>query len=180
LKPKIEFVIKLALTPLQLELYVMFVESLQDDTNELSNTKLWAWLKYLHLLCCHPKVFVKFLKQKIEEKKAQDRQDREKQGHQENGEQVPSMAAGAGERLMQLYQKSDIAELLMSHRVGIIAKILEESKKMNDQVLVFSHHLPVLDYLEKYIRRAMPGLDMLRIDSRTPTSIGRRRLYDCQ
>lgn len=213
MKPKTEFVIKLALTPLQLQQYVLFVKSLQDDTNELSNTKLWAWLKYLHLLCCHPTVFVNFMKFKIEEKKTQERQEKKMQQQQqqqqardkidqnskksktqskqgkrggfdavrtqpesgtandaENGEPVPLVAAGMSERQMKLYEESDIAELLMSYKVGIIAKILEESKKINDQVLVFSHHLPVLDYLERYIERALPGLDTLRIDGKTPSS----------
>jgi SNF2 family DNA or RNA helicase len=77
LEPKLEFTITLPLTTIQMQAYTIFIQSFQSHgTDKLSNTQLWAWIIILRLLCNHPHLFWK--KMKEQEKEAGE--DGEKKG----------------------------------------------------------------------------------------------------
>lgn len=173
LKPKTEFVIKVALTPLQIRQYTLFVESLQDDTNEVSNARMWSWLDHLHLLCCHPRIFVDKLCKKREEKMAAEKTRTSTEVGQDNttineaSSIVPEITAGMVDRQVELFNTSGADEFEKSHKMNIISMILRECKAIGDQVLIFSQHLPVLDYLQAFIRAKLPRIDACRLDGST-------------
>ncbi|KAK5256092.1 hypothetical protein LTR16_004032, partial [Cryomyces antarcticus] len=59
LKPKVEFVIRVPLTPIQEEAYRVYVRSMLSGADaQVSNARLWSWLAVLTLLCNHPKSFL--------------------------------------------------------------------------------------------------------------------------
>lgn len=64
LKPKIEFMVKIPLTDVQFEAYTAFVNLFcrkEGSVKNLKNTRLWAWMHKLTLLCSHPSPFWKSL-----------------------------------------------------------------------------------------------------------------------
>ncbi|KIV99677.1 hypothetical protein, variant [Verruconis gallopava] len=79
LKPKVQFVLKVPLTPLQFDVYDGFVqEAIGEIGDSVSNARLWGFMSYLQLLCGHPSLFRGAIvearkKQKaLDEKRAKD------------------------------------------------------------------------------------------------------------
>jgi SNF2 family DNA or RNA helicase len=74
LQPKVEFTIKLPLTPIQEQAYTAFVRSQQNhDPGKVSNTQMWAWISILTLLCNHPHLFWTKMKEKNSLRTAEDK-----------------------------------------------------------------------------------------------------------
>jgi SNF2 family DNA or RNA helicase len=58
LKPKVEFVCKVPLTPLQLDAYRTFISLASTGMSDsVSNARLWGYIAYLQMLCGHPTLF---------------------------------------------------------------------------------------------------------------------------
>jgi len=62
LPPKKEFVFYVPLTELQEQLYSAYVDALGSQDSEISQTRIFDWLHALSLICNHPMIFQKRLK----------------------------------------------------------------------------------------------------------------------
>ena len=183
LKPKLEFVIKIPLTPLQRHAYTLFVRSVLENETQVANARIWDWIAVLGLLINHPSSFLA----KLKEREAVRREGKLKALNQlpkspvDKPDDVLGMPADvdltkldlsdnmvqAQREIFRSAEISDPRDPQLSNKTAIIAKILSHCKKIGDQVLVFSHHIPTLDYLEQFVRTIRPQINAVRLDGQT-------------
>lgn len=179
LKAKTEFVIMVPLTKLQEDAYRLYVKSMLGDTgdNEPGNARLWDWLAILALLCNHPLCF----KNKLLEREAAAKQSSEaaitKALNSEDemlpGDEVVSklgISQATIEKQLALFDNMPVAldSRSHSHKVEIFNQILDASIAADDKVLVFSHSIPTLNYLEDLFKQT--GRKYARLDGKTKMS----------
>lgn len=179
LKGKQEFVIRVNLTPLQEKLYSVYVEARLAATasDEVNNSRIWTWLYALGILCSHPVCFKnKLLEQpKVLDAERKDRKHKEKkrkERKQSDGEieevDVSEIETSPGVAQTQLALFENLETLhdsiSLSNKMLILMDIVQLSAEAGDKVLVFSHHLNVLDYAGKQMSKV--GVNYSRIDGK--------------
>ncbi|KAI5864522.1 hypothetical protein GGS23DRAFT_595251 [Durotheca rogersii] len=133
---KKEFVLTLPLTRVQKEAYETYVQYHQDHP---SGAKTFASISILGLLCAHPSPFMK----RLEEQKAK-----------KTGESSAILPEQLVSNEMTLLRKErDLNEFSLSWRIPILVAILNECKRIGDSVLIFSHSIGTINYLEQILRR---------------------------
>jgi len=174
---KTEFFITVPLTDIQKEIYTTMVKhilagmgSANGHIPRSSNAQLWSWLSILSWLCNHPACLIR----KLEEKK----DDADQSVIFEEGSVLPidqdltgSPVAALLPRFLQSLQSSDML-INMNHpslsiRATVSQRLIEESIAMGEKILLFSHSIPTLDYLESMLKDM--GCGYLRIDGSTRT-----------
>ncbi|KAF7597369.1 hypothetical protein BBP40_006310 [Aspergillus hancockii] len=170
LPAKVEFVITIPLTSIQKESYNSYVNSIMQGKREFRNAQMWSWLAILSLCCNHPACFrdkllsrasdAQKLDKKLEEIEMLPGDEPISQAGLPNSEELVSEQ----ERLFA--SVPDMKALDLSHRARILNLIINESIKAGDKVLVFSHSIPTLNYVE-YILQAS-GRRYARLDGQTP------------
>ncbi|KAE8142227.1 P-loop containing nucleoside triphosphate hydrolase protein [Aspergillus pseudotamarii] len=170
LPTKVEFVITVPLTDLQKQAYDSYVESILQGKGAFGSAQLWSWLAILSLCCNHPSCFRdKLLSRASDAQKINKRLD--------DMEMIPGdePIAQAGlpdsEKLVSEQERifatvPDIKALEMSHRARIMNLIIDESIRVGDKVLVFSHSIPTLNYIEYVLQSS--NRKYSRLDGRTP------------
>lgn len=172
LPPKVEFVITVSLTDLQKKAYNSYVESIFQGRGDVGNAQLWSWIAILSLCCNHPACFRDKLLSRVNDaaklsKKSDD--------FDNNADVVPGdesiIQAGLPEAVVANQQElfsaiSDMKALNLSYRAQILNRIITESIKAGDKVLVFSHSLPTLDYIEHVLKTSRHNY--CRLDGQTP------------
>lgn len=175
LPPKVEFVITVPLTEIQEKCYNLYVSSLLGNPDvPIGNARLWDWLSILSLCCNHPVCF----RNKLLEREKPGNKGKEKKGgvSPENsdleaaradvsGTNVPDSAAQEQLRLLSAVT-NPLESLEYSYRAMIVTKIIEESIKVGDKVLLFSQTLPTLDFMEEVLKKH--GRNYSRLDGSTP------------
>jgi superfamily II DNA or RNA helicase len=191
LPPKKEFVITVPLTDLQRKVYSLYVQSMvSGQTKEVSQTTVWHWLAILSLLCNHPECF----NRKLNERKEEARKERgvlsgsisrtgTDQATDQSTDQAEIIAAelnapvwkvGVSQELINAVtevfkqEASDLKAINLSNKVKILCQILDASKEAGDKVLVFSHSLHTLDFLEHLC--ITQGRKYARLDGSTTIS----------
>ena len=181
LKGKQEFVIRVNLTPLQEKIYSVYVEARLAATasDEVNNSRIWVWLYDLGLVCSHPVCFMNNLleQQKImdaerKEKKHKGKKHKEKKHADGEIEEVDASVSeidtspGVAQRQLALFQEltEPHDSISLSNKMRILMDIVQLSAEAGDKVLVFSHHLDVLDYAGKQMTDA--GVMYSRIDGK--------------
>jgi SNF2 family DNA or RNA helicase len=184
--PKSEFFITLPLTKLQVKAYNIYAQALLkgNGPNNPSNTKLWQWLHVLGLLCNHPLPFVNKLDERryaLEQKANPRQEDKIAATDESQGEALPTdvvlsdigLSPDMIEQALEPFQKLDEEDKLedpqLSNRAFIVQQIVEESLGIGDKVLIFSHTIPTLNYLEKMLDN-IDGCNHCRIDGETNMS----------
>jgi SNF2 family DNA or RNA helicase len=184
--PKSEFFITLPLTKLQVKAYNIYAQALLkgNGPNNPGNTKLWQWLHVLGLLCNHPLPFVNKLDERryaLEQKAKPRQKDKMAATDESQGEALPTdvvlsdigLSPDMIEQALEPFQKLDEEDKLedpqLSNRAFIVQQIVEESLQIGDKVLIFSHTIPTLDYLEKMLDN-IDGCNRCRIDGETNMS----------
>ncbi|RMJ28380.1 SNF2 family helicase ATPase [Aspergillus sp. HF37] len=166
LPPKVEFVITVPLTVFQKKAYDAFVESVLQGKGDAVNTKLWSWLAILGLCCNHPTCF---------RDKLQSRADDAAKAATVHGEAMPGDEsidqADLPERVIAKEEEifatvPDMNALDLSYRAQILDKIVTLSVKAGDKILIFSHSIPTLNYIEHVLQTA--GHKYCRLDGQTP------------
>ena len=180
LKGKTEFLIRVPLTPLQDEAYRLYVDSMLKVTNSSSNgdpgqAKLWAWLAVLRLLCNHPKCFKEKLEANEDAGKTRGKAvPRTKSPEQATDDPVAleaeklmekslshlDISQNMIEQQLELFSKyasnSGPGERLqsasLSNKIKVLMQILDFAEEAGEKVLVFSHSLPTLDYVEGLLK----------------------------
>ena len=186
LPPKIEFVLRLPLTDLQHQAYSIYAGHMLNTStgNEPGSARLWAWLAVLVLLCNHPSCFLNKLNQK------QTHSNPTKKGSDPLLSAVseatdPLVVEESADLLLEgsisnlgipetmveqqisLFKKVPVGmeAVELSYKMQMLFHILRLSIAVGDKVLVFSHSLPTLDYIEELLIKA--GYNYARLDGRT-------------
>lgn len=191
LKEKHEFVIRVPLTRLQEQIYRIYVDCMLSASkeNEPTVATLWAWLATLRLLCNHPKCFKdRLLAKQATGKKAITSTDRhgKRPGPVETNRELillddegdlldePVSAIGITKTMVekQLTPFNTLTEPLesigLAYKMLILMDILDFSKQAQDKVLVFSHSIPTLDFVQNLLISSSRTFS--RIDGKIKTS----------
>ncbi|KAL8713758.1 MAG: hypothetical protein Q9220_002284 [cf. Caloplaca sp. 1 TL-2023] len=176
LQGKSEFVIKVNRTQLQEKLYQAFVGSMNErfrGTEGPHLTTLWSWIAILRLVCNHPKCYYDKLKEKGRHTKR--RKENKVYGPHNDKELVDEMPQISDEftrRQLQIFEElpGPIEAVALSYKMKLLLQILELCRAVGDLVLVFSHSLTTLDYIQYILeseRRAFYRMDgSMRTDLR--------------
>lgn len=158
LPPKKELVVRVPLSETQRMAYNIFVEELKASGNF---ARLWQWLAIMQLCCNHPKPFL----DKLEDRTATTSQGVEASVLDGDADLPPKLLS----RIKALFAPiPDISDPSLSHRSLLLDRILDESKRIGDKVLVFSQSIPTLNYLDQLFNKR--GRNYKRIDGTTETS----------
>ncbi|OCL05733.1 hypothetical protein AOQ84DRAFT_298354 [Glonium stellatum] len=177
LKPKVEFVITVPLTRLQEDAYKIYVKSIldvspmgDDSYKDAKNTRIWSWLSVLSLLCNHPMIFFSKL---FEEKQANRGHNSNAGSPEQDVDDLPISELGIPGSMMEsqralFTEAKKLDQMQHSYKMDVFNHILDYSEAVGDRVLVFSHRIPTLDYIEKcFIQQ---GRKYQRIDGKTKAS----------
>ncbi|KAL9616559.1 MAG: hypothetical protein Q9160_008580 [Pyrenula sp. 1 TL-2023] len=172
LPQKTEFFITFGLTKLQKRAYELYVNAILGDAERAGNTRLWDWLFILSLLCSHPSCF----HQKISERSA-DRAVKQKPGASTDdpeGESLPTDVAVKDlglstdmieKQLSLLDEEADLTDPIHSARTDILIRLIDSSLRIKDKVLIFSHNIPTLNYLDRLLKAE--NISFCRLDGGT-------------
>ena len=171
---KLEFVIKVSLTPLQDQLYRVFVESTLHASakDEPHRAVLWTWLHILQLLCNHPKLFKDKLqsleavleatpgakrpaKRKIATNSLEDNvttSDDDDDIITELGSQGALGRILTGARSIFDKNTDPIDNKSLSNKMQVLMTIIEHCGRAGNKMLIFSHRIPTLDYVADKLR----------------------------
>jgi len=184
LKNKLEFVITVPLTDVQRQLYTAYVQAVKgEELKNVAHARILDWLGFLHLLCCHPSLYitklverdvargekVKTATNKLAENEEEEAGISTPSADGENTTTEESISKVAIDRQMEIFSSAktlglDKEAFALSNKAAIIADIVIQSKRVGDRVLLFSHHLPVLSYFERNFKRLHPGIKTQRLD----------------
>lgn len=170
LPPKVEFVITVPLTELQQKAYDTYVESVNQAKADASNTAIWSWLSNLGLCCNHPACFRdKLLDRANDAAKAVEAGLETIPGDEPIGESFEKQ--DLSDRLVSKEKQifaavPDMKALNLSHRAQMLDKIVTLSIEAGDKVLVFSHSLPTLNFIEDVLKDSK--YRYRRLDGSTP------------
>ena len=188
LQGKMEFVIRVPLSPVQEDIYRIFVDSMRAtlSNEEPSQTFLWSWLGVLQLLCNHPQCFrERILAMKADVRAKSDGSPQVKPTIPKTAEDV---VGGSDEDAILLAEPEtskpftraidnceegfnkvggSTDELSLSYKMCILMKILELTDAAQDKALVFSHRIATLDYIQQQLEKGRKLY--ARIDGKLPT-----------
>ncbi|RAL10023.1 putative SNF2 family helicase/ATPase [Aspergillus homomorphus CBS 101889] len=171
LPPKVEFVITVPLTDVQQAAYNSYVASILQGRCDINRMEILAWLAVLGLCCNHPACFRDKLLSRFNDAQRLDirMEEVEKAPGDEPISQLGLDLARLQHEQEQIYSAvPDIKAVELSHRARIVHDIIAESVRVGDKVLVFSHSLLTLDYVEGLLRSS--GWKYSRLDGQTPVS----------
>ncbi|RDW78756.1 putative SNF2 family helicase/ATPase [Aspergillus mulundensis] len=180
LPPKVEFVLTVPLTRIQEEAYNAYAAFLlQGRMEEVAQTTLWSWLAFLSMCCNHPACFREKLNRAqaaSENAKSPSRThdvDQERFSEELDEEllevaKIPNLAEHVSEQRRRFDQIHDLMAVDLSVRAEITKRIIDESIRTGDKVLVFSHSVPTLNYLEYLMR--ISDHRYSRLDGQTPVA----------
>lgn len=175
LQQKTEFVLKFPLTPLQLDAYTAFVETVGSADSKVATVQLFDWMSVLGLLCDHPSTFWQKLQGRNDMAKPVRRAQR--QSPPDDTEHDPDISAmdlpdTLFARESQIFEApgANIDHHSSSFKTALARSIIVQATKLGDRVLVFTHYIPVLDYLENMLSALPQPLKVGRLDGKTPMS----------
>jgi SNF2 family DNA or RNA helicase len=188
LPSKTEFFITVPLTKLQTKAYNLYIDVQRGDGEaKFSGTaRLWDWLAILSLLCSHPSTFLNKLddrqygrykktkKTKAKAEKSTDDTDDAAGFRLSTDIELASAGLSADlvkqqHKIFRAIEDSDRLEApSLSHRSQIVCDIIQLSVAAGDKVLLFSHSIPTLNYLEGTISGL--GYSTCRLDGSTPAT----------
>jgi SNF2 family DNA or RNA helicase len=182
LQQKTEFVLKCPLTPLQSQAYTAFVETIGTADSKVATVQLFDWMSVLGLLCDHPSTFWHKLQSRNDTAKPARKASRlSPQGDVEQDPDISAMdlpdAVFTRESSIFSAPGINIEHHGTSSKTALARSIIVQATRLGDRVLVFTHYIPVLDYLENMLSRLPESLKVGRLDGKTPMS---RRLEMAQ
>ncbi|PKX96856.1 putative SNF2 family helicase/ATPase [Aspergillus novofumigatus IBT 16806] len=168
--PKVEFVITVPLTELQRAAYDSYVDSVVQGKTEVGTAKLWTWMAILGLCNNHPACFRdKLLSRANEAQRAGSSLDEMLPGDESITQAgIPDSEKLVSEQERLFAKVPDMNALNLSYRAQLLDRIISESIKAGDKVLVFSHSIPTLDYVEHVLK--VSKRSYRRLDGKTPIS----------
>ena len=184
LKGKSEFVIRVALTELQRDLYRIYVENMRTVSSgkEPGTATLWSWLAVLRLLCNHPKCYTQKL---FEVEPGSGSSEPALQKGKSRTSVAEEALIGSEDDVVILDEpvsrvalcktkdesrkvleslSEPIDALFLSYKTQALMNILNFSQDAHDKVLVFSHSIPTLDYVGDQLLKRQK--EFIRIDGK--------------
>ncbi|KJZ74076.1 hypothetical protein HIM_06525 [Hirsutella minnesotensis 3608] len=151
---KFEFVLCVAPTALQCRLYDICISGLGNVGEDIrSNQTVWSAVENLTLLCNHPRCF--------REKAMQVRGNQGEGGKGFLSDKVISSALKETNGL-------DLNNPNLSPKTEMLSRILDEAHKVGDKVLVFTHSIATLNYLDNLLK--MQRRRFCRLEGKTDTT----------
>lgn len=196
LKEKQEFVIKVALTPMQEEIYQVYVETMKSviegQINRKSSSTVWSWLAVLRLVCNHPKCF----RDKVLHGNSPDGPGKRKSrksgftnkyiwtdnevtttddanARVDDPVVPPVSRIGISQTMLDMqlapFERMTVPleSVSLSNKMQILMDILKFSREAKDKILIFSHSIHTLNYVEMQLRNTQ--IKFSRIDGGVPT-----------
>lgn len=185
---KAEFFITIPLTTVQKGAYSAYAKHMLHDhaDGSFKQAKIWSWLSVLSLLLNHPSAFVKKLKDHNETESESPEEEREASVATEDlslPADVPLSSVGltaeATKDILSAFStmtQKELDDVHHSYRSLLTARIVKESMRINEKVLIFSHSIPTLDYLEKLLNKL--HCKYARIDGKTSMPIRQGMVKD--
>ncbi|KAL4747126.1 hypothetical protein BDW72DRAFT_206779 [Aspergillus terricola var. indicus] len=181
LPPKVEFVLTVPLTKIQKDAYDAYTAFiLQGRMDEVTQAQLWSWLSILGLCCNHPACFREKLiswaqgpsKKTNATRKTSDvdqavSPDRLGDESIDNAG-IRNLGELVAEQLRLFANVHDLKAVELSVRTVITKRIIDESIRAGDKVLVFSQSLHTLDYLEHLLKATYQQYS--RLDGQAPAA----------
>jgi SNF2 family DNA or RNA helicase len=177
---KAEFFITIPLTAVQKEVYSKYVKHMLHDHGggSLKQTNIWSWLGVLSLLLNHPSAFVHKLKDGNKTGAGTSARGRDVSVETDEGAlpaDVSVSDSGLSSEAIQdilngfhTLASEELEDVQHSYRSLLTAQIIKESMRIGEKVLIFSHSIPTLDYLERTLEKL--NCTYARIDGSTSMS----------
>ncbi|KAL8906964.1 MAG: hypothetical protein Q9171_006055 [Xanthocarpia ochracea] len=169
LNGKSEFIIKVSPTDLQHQLYQVFVNSMTEQYGGTQGlARLWYWICILRLICNHPKCYYDKLQcpptkgpvpAPGAEVAANDDQSLVDRSPLDLG--VPEEDI---RRQLEPFKNLSVplTHVSLANKMRVLLQILDLSIAAGDKILVFSHSLQTLDYIENLLLKE--GKQYVRMD----------------
>ncbi|KAL9612420.1 MAG: hypothetical protein Q9167_002968 [Letrouitia subvulpina] len=184
-KGKSEFVIKFPLSALQAQLYRAFAETTthrHGKTGKVAFTDMWGWLSMLRLICNHPKCFRVRMLERLKEKPGETKGKQNslapsaviegievQDGDKDATLITPDDASSTHESLLApFHDVVDVDSVTLAYKMVALRHIVDHSLRAGDKVLVFSHSILTLDYVQGILREFDSRLQ--RMDGKTNTA----------
>ncbi|ATY65283.1 SNF2 family helicase [Cordyceps militaris] len=151
LPPKEEFVISVPPTQMQRQLYDLYMQAAHYSGDKLDQASLFGVLNHLALICAHPAAYRRTVIDL-----------RTKAGF---GKAVAKFPMETIPQIMKITNDMDLNRTEFSNKVELLNKILNQSSRLGDKVLVFSQSIPTLNYLDKLFQHQ--GRRFCRLDGST-------------
>ncbi|KAF4457560.1 hypothetical protein F53441_610 [Fusarium austroafricanum] len=168
LPPKQEFIIFVPPTEPQKQLYQLYIKGVSREGAD-SQAETFAAINHLGLICSHPRCF---------EAKVRDIQKGNlSSGDDEEETKDKSFPKSMIQHFLKaLHSFPDLDTPTLSLKTELLTTILDEARKVNDKVLIFSQSLHTLDYLENMCR--MQRRTICRLDGKTPVATRQEQTKD--
>lgn len=153
---KKEFVLTVPLTSVQRQAYEMFIKYHSTTDSESTHVPVFA-IHDLSLICASPSIFL----EKLKEVKKGLKHSTDRTG----SVMLPQQLVSEEMALLRNAERGVKDDFTLSWKVPILLEILDQCKKLGDCVLLFSHSMVALDYLENELR--MKKFSFVRLDGRT-------------
>lgn len=163
LQPKTEYIVYLDIRSVQREVYLSHLAAVSGTGGD-QNPLMWALIRTLGLLLAHPLILERVLKQKLEESRQPDsKKVASKEGDEDNLGPLPHQVVS--DTLDALTAQQGYADLSSSFKMLALFKIIEETTKLGENLLVFTQSIPSLNFIEKICRQKK--LAYKRLDGKT-------------
>lgn len=180
---KTEFFITVPLTELQKEIYTTIIQHILSglastaepgSAPKSSNAQLWVWLAILSWLCNHPSCLIKKLQEKDHAAyqlamTATENDDEAPIPADFNLQETPVAALLPQflDSFKTIGMLNQIEDVSLSTRAVVTQMLVSESISQNEKILIFSHSIPTLDFLQTMLDDM--GCQYMRIDGSTRT-----------
>ncbi|KAJ9637589.1 hypothetical protein H2204_004738 [Knufia peltigerae] len=179
--PKTEFFITLPLTDIQTKAYNVYATHMSQMINQKSGNaqtaSLWVWINMLAWLCHHPSIFLSKMKERADlETSRQERRDPtsgvdESYLSIEDGDLSPpddlddnpeiDTTGPMNEALQEVQgimedlikDKDLMINPSFSYRTLAVKKLVRQIIAVGDKVLIFSHSIPTLNFLDRMLKK---------------------------
>ena len=159
LPAKREFIISVPLTELQIKAYKVYLWGVRDDPTVSAlltgQAKVWSLVNHLGSLVAHPSIFRKHM---------EAQKQRAEQAWKDTEEETKLPMQFISE-LLATVRWREIEDIKFSWKVRTLVRILAESKRLGDKVLVFSQSLGTLDFLQNVFSQLQ--IRYSRLDGKT-------------
>ncbi|KAI1180338.1 hypothetical protein F4777DRAFT_311572 [Nemania sp. FL0916] len=152
---KKEFVITVPLTPIQRQAYELFIQYHSTTDPEATKVPVFA-IHDLSLICASPSIFLEKLEEAKKGKKPTDKSATVT---------LPQPLISAETTLLRNAERGVNDHFTQSWKVAMLFEILDQCKKVGDYVLLFSHSMVTLNYLEGQLR--LKKRSFVRLDGKT-------------
>ncbi|KAI0425256.1 P-loop containing nucleoside triphosphate hydrolase protein [Xylaria sp. FL1042] len=150
---KHEFVITVPLTPIQRKAYEMFIQYHSSGQSDLNKVPVFA-IHDLSLICASPSIFL----EKLKDPKSNSADKTE-------SVTLPQQLISDEMALLRSAIRAAKDEFDLCWKVPLLFEILRQCKNVGDKVLLFSHSMVALNYLEGVLR--MKKHSFVRLDGMT-------------